>query len=499
MTLGDLLDGIVDQPAVAHLPVNGLAIDSRRLGPGDLFLACGGLCHHGLDFLQEALARRVVAVLAEPTNTWSPERIAEVARSAGVPVIAVAELGKRAGMLAARYYGEPSRKLAVIGVTGTNGKTSCTHFLAQALGDQESCALVGTLGNGFPERLAAATHTTPDAVGVQALLADFVEDGAKAVAMEVSSHALHQHRVAGVDFDTAVFTNLTRDHLDYHGTMEAYGDAKARLFSNAALRAAVINADDPFGQRLLATLPTGVAGVAYGIDGVEHAGVDHWLAASEIAVTADGLKLKVVSSWGQGELRAAVLGRFNVHNLLAVLGVLLVRGMPFEAALARVAKVRGVPGRMELFHRPGGPAVVVDYAHTPDALEKLLTGVSEHCDGRLFCVFGCGGDRDRGKRPLMGAVAERFADRVVLTDDNPRTEPGEAIVEQILDGMTDPVAAQVQRDRAAAILAAIREAGPGDWVVVAGKGHEDYQQVGDLKLPFSDREQVQRALGEAGR
>jgi len=496
VSLGELLVEVPLAPAVAALPVGGVVLDSRRLSAGDLFLACAGGRHHGLNFLTEVLARRPVAVLAEPSRDWPAARIAVLNDSADVPVIAVPDLGRRAGELAARFFRNPGDRMSVVGITGTNGKTSCAHFLAQAVGEEEPCALVGTLGNGFPGRLEPATHTTPNAVEVQDLLADFLDRDAAAVAMEVSSHALHQHRVAGVAFDVAVFTNLTRDHLDYHGTMEAYGEAKARLFAQSGLRAAVINADDPFGQRLLTTLPAGVVGVAYGCDGVEHAGVDRWLAARDLAVTPEGLRMQVESSWGEGELRAAVVGRFNAYNLLAVLGVLLVRGMPLERALERVARVTGVPGRMELFRQPGRPAVVVDYAHTPDALEQLLAAVREHCDGRLICVFGCGGDRDAGKRPLMGALAERLADGVVLTDDNPRSEPGEAIVGAILAGMKNPATVQVQRDRAAAIAGAIRDAGPGDWVVVAGKGHEDYQLVGDLRLDFSDREQVRRVLAE---
>lgn len=495
MTLGKLAEGMAALPAsLDSLPVTGLALDSRRLRPGELFVACAGGRHHGTEFAAEAAARGAVAVLAESDREWTPERIDQLVAGCPIPVVPVQGLSRLAGPLAARFFGDPSRRLRVIGVTGTNGKTSISHFLAQALDGSARCALVGTLGNGFPDQLAEASHTTPDAIRLQALLADFVAQGAETVVMEVSSHALHQDRVAGVAFDLAVFTNLSRDHLDYHQSMEAYGEAKARLFSSAGLSGAVINTDDPFGQRLLATLRPEIRVLAYGLGGKAPAGADHWLSAETVETSARGLRLGVGGSWGAAELSCGLLGRFNAYNLLAVLGALLMSGVPFPAAVESLGTLKGVPGRMERFTAPGRPTAVVDYAHTPDALAKLLEAVRDHCTGRLVCVFGCGGDRDCGKRPLMGDVAERLADVVVLTDDNPRSEDGAAIIADILEGIRDPGLVRVERDRRHAIARAIAHCAADDWVVVAGKGHETDQIIGDLRLPFSDREEVRRLL-----
>jgi UDP-N-acetylmuramoyl-L-alanyl-D-glutamate--2,6-diaminopimelate ligase len=451
-----------------------------------------------VEFVAHAAASGAVAVLAESTAEWTPDRIDRFVAGCPIPVVPVPGLSGLAGTLAARFFGDPSRSLRVIGVTGTNGKTSISHFLAQALDGSSRCALIGTLGNGFPDQLAEASHTTPDAIQLQALLADFVAQGAETAVMEVSSHALHQERVAGVAFDLAVFTNLSRDHLDYHRSMEAYGEAKARLFTIAGLSGAVINADDPFGQRLLATLRPEIRALAYGLGGEAPAGADHWLSAETVETSSRGLRLRLGGSWGPAELSCGLLGRFNAYNLLAVLGTLLMSGIPFHRALQSLAVLRGVPGRMERFAAPGRPAVVVDYAHTPDALAKVLEAVRDHCTGRLVCVFGCGGDRDRGKRPLMGEVAERLADVVVVTDDNPRSEDGAAIVADILGGVREPDRVRVERERGRAIAGAIAGCAADDWVVVAGKGHETDQLVGDLRLPFSDREEVRRLLAGGG-
>ena len=500
MSLAHLLEGVADAgPAAGSLPVTGLALDSRHIQPGGVFFACPGTGSlHGLSFAEDAVAAGASAILAGPGGDWSPGRIEQLARRVAVPVIAIHGLERVAGELAARFYGWPAKQMVVTGITGTNGKTSCAHFLAEALRDGRRCALVGTLGNGFAGALQPATHTTPDAVQLQALFAGFLESGATDVAMEVSSHALHQHRVSGVDFDMAVFTNLSRDHLDYHRTMEAYGDAKARLFAVDGLRAAVINTDDPFGCRLLGTLRPDIEAVAYGMDPAPMEGCAHRLVATRVTVTPDGLGLEIDGTWGRGRVQSPLVGRFNALNLLAVLGVLLVKRVPLAEALRRLEAVRGVPGRMERFSSVGGPTAVVDYAHTPDALEKVLETAREHCAGRLVCVFGCGGDRDRGKRPLMGAVAQRLADAVVLTDDNPRLEDGDAVIREILAGMARPEGVVVERNRGRAIIDALAIAAPDDWVVVAGKGHEETQQVGDLKLPFSDRATVQRALAGGG-
>ena len=477
------------------LCVAGLATDSRRVRPGDLFLAVAGEQHHGLDHARDAVAAGAVAVVWEPRAERAD--LEEMAAALAVPAMALPELRARLGLIASRFYGAPSRDLFVVGVTGTDGKTSCTHFLAEAFAES-GCpgALLGTLGYGPFGRLKPATHTTPDALVIQRELAELRDAGLRRVAMEVSSHGLHQGRVIGVNFDVAVFTNLSRDHLDYHGDLTAYGNAKRLLFQAPDLQAAVINGGDPFGRELLGQLSAGLRTVAYGLE-EELAGLQgvERVSGHDLQLGASGLSLRVRSPWGEGELRAGLLGGFNASNLLAVLAVLGIAGMPLEEMLTRLSRVHTVPGRMERFG--GGadqPLVVVDYAHTPRALEQVLLALRGHCRGTLWCVFGAGGDRDRGKRPLMGAVAERLADRVLLTNDNPRSEAADVILEEIQAGMARPEAVRVMPDRAAAIHYAVGQAGPGDLVLVAGKGHEDFQQIGAERRPFSDRAQVLAAL-----
>ena len=374
-------------------------------------------------------------------------------------------------------------------MTGTNGKTTTTSLLAQALDrGGRRCALIGTLGSGFPGRLDPSLHTTPDAISVHRLMSEFSAAGAEAVCMEVSSHALDQARVAGVAFDVAVFTNLTRDHLDYHGDMAAYAAAKARLFDFPHLDAAVINADDRFGQELIARSRPRTRIVSFGFDGGD-------VHARAVHPSPAGLAIDVCTPTGNAEVRSPLLGRFNAANLLAVLAVLLVLDVPLAEAAAVLAHAQPPAGRMERFGRDDQPMVVVDYAHTPDALEKALIALREHTRGRLLCVFGCGGDRDRGKRPEMGAIAERLADIVILTNDNPRHEEPQSIIEQIAAGMRSTPT--VIPDRTHAIRAALAEARPGDIVLVAGKGHEDYQQIGSERRPYSDRDTVRTLLQEA--
>ena len=490
-----LLEGFAVLAPTEEILVAGLATDSRQVRSGDLFLAMAGQQHHGLDHARDAVAAGAVAVVWEPL-AGRPE-LEEMAAALAVPAIAVVELHDRLGPIASRFYGAPSRDLFVVGVTGTDGKTSCTHFLAEAFAEP-GCpgGLLGTLGYGPFGRLKPATHTTPDALVIQRELAELRDAGLHRVAMEVSSHGLHQGRANGVNFDVAVFTNLSRDHLDYHGDLAAYGAAKRLLFQVPGLQAAVINAGDPFGRELLGQLSSGLRAIAYGLDaeldGLQ--GVER-VSGHDLRLGDHGLSLRVNSPWGQGELHAGLLGGFNASNLLAVLAVLGIAGMPLQEILARLSGVHTVPGRMERFG--GGadqPLVVVDYAHTPRALEQVLLALRGHCRGTLWCVFGAGGDRDRGKRPLMGAVAERLADRLVLTNDNPRSEAPEAILQEILAGMAQPGPVEVIGDRATAIRHAVSQAQAGDLVLVAGKGHEDYQQIGSQRLPFSDRAQVLAVL-----
>ncbi len=481
-TLHALLAGLAEVPGQHERAVRGLTADSREVNPGDLFLALPGLRHDGRGFIRDALARGAAAAVYEP----DPAGREPVAPDAAVPVIPVPDLRQRAGLIADRYYGAPSQGVIVVGVTGTNGKTTCTQLLAQTL---ERCAVIGTLGTGFPGALDRSLHTTPDAIRVHRLLDRFRAAGARHAAVEVSSHALAQGRVTGVRFKAAVFTNLTRDHLDYHGDMETYGEAKAGLFDMPGLEIAVINQDDAFGRELIRRLHGRVRVVTYGMQ-------DAAVRALEVKPTHEGLRLRVATTAGEIEFSSPLFGRFNAYNLLAVLAVLLVFGMDLQTAVARLSRAQPAPGRVERFGgRPGQPLVVVDYAHTPDALEKVLTALREHARGKLVCVFGCGGDRDRGKRPEMGRIAERLADAVIVTDDNPRHEPPEKIIGDILAGMTQPP--RVIRDRRAAIAAALAAASTDDIVLVAGKGHEDYQQIGDTRLPYSDGQTVQELLGEA--
>ncbi len=491
--LAALLEGWA-QPA-RDCEIRDLETDSRRVGPGAAFLACRGRTTHGVAHAAEAVARGAVAVLWEPAPGIEPPAL-----PAGVEVVAVEGLGRLAGAIADRFFREPSAGLQVAGFTGTNGKTTCAYLLAQAadlLGRRG--AYLGTLGFGRPGALRDAGLTTPDAVSLHRRLAEARDSGAKTLGLEVSSHALDQDRLAGVRVDTAVFTNLTRDHLDYHGTLEAYGEAKSRLFRMPGLARAVVNARDPFGRALAERIEPGVERALYSTSNELWAEPGTgWIRLPEFRVTTVGLTLHVESSWGAGTLRSRLMGEFNAENLLAVLGVLLGWRVPLQQALVALAACGAPPGRMEAFGGGAQPLALVDYAHSPDALAKVLEAARAHARGRLFCVFGCGGDRDPGKRPMMGAVAEAQADVVVLTDDNPRSEPSPAILEQIRAGMSDPARAQVIADRAEAIHWALTEADAGDVVVIAGKGHEERQVVGTESRPFSDRQVVLDALGAEG-
>lgn len=495
LALGELLAGFAEVPvALADWPVTGLAVDSRKVWPGEVFFAVRGGHRHGLEFLDVVRAAGAMAVLWEP-----PYDGVLPAGEASPALLAVPGLRQKMGLIASRYYREPSRQLQVVGITGTDGKTSCAHFIAQALSDAERgpCGILGTLGAGVYGETEPAVHTTPDSLSVQRWLAELVAGDRHYAAMEVSSHALDQGRVNGVEFAVAVLTNLTRDHLDYHGTPEAYAAAKRRLFFEHRPRWAVLNLDDGFGRDIAADPRGEFQVVDYGLSERPER-LERFVWGEGLELTPAGLSLRIRSSWGDGELRAGLLGRFNASNLLATLATLLALEMPFGEALGRVARAATVPGRMErLGGGPGQPLVVIDYAHTPHALEQGLGALREHGGGRLWCVFGCGGDRDSGKRPLMGAAAERLADRVIVTDDNPRTEDPERIVGDVLAGMNHREAALVIRDRRAAILHALAAAEAGDIVLISGKGHENYQIVGVDRLPFSDGEVVREFLSPA--
>ncbi len=478
------------------MPLSDLTLDSRTATPGSAFLACRGRAAHGLDFAPEAVARGAQVVLWEPAPS---ARVPDF--PSDIVVTAVPNLGAQAGVIADRFFGTPSARLRVFGITGTNGKTTCAYVLAQALENAGVVSsYIGTIGIGRPGALTAAQLTTADAVTVHRVLAREFQAGADAIAMEVSSHALDQQRVAGVRFEAAAFTNLTRDHLDYHRTMQAYGAAKARLFAWSGLRSRVINVDDAFGAELVARGGAGrlimtTRATCVPADARQTAPNGAWVCLRAVTRAAVGLHLEVETSWGPAAFDAPFVGDFNVENLLTVFALLLGAGIEPSAASRALAQAAPPPGRMEIFGgRAGAPLAIVDYAHTPDALAKALRAAREHCAGRLWVVFGCGGERDPGKRPVMGQIAEQLADAMVLTDDNPRSESPQAIVTEIAAGLSARANVHVEHDRAKAIQHAISAADARDAVLVAGKGHEDYQIYGTVRRAFSDQAAVQQAL-----
>jgi len=506
--LSRLAAGLFDAPA--DVDVTDITLDSRAVTPGALFVALRGLRRHGLAFAPQALRQGARAVVYEPptqdaAGVEARQSLRQALAQAGdkVFVAAVPRLRTHLGLLADRFFDEPSLHLAVTGITGTNGKTTCAWLLSQALSlCGRPAAYIGTLGFGLPGAITPQEFTTADVISVHRQLDGLRRDGANSISMEVSSHALDQGRVDGVRFAIAAFTNLTQDHLDYHGSMQAYGAAKARLFQRP-LAARVINVDDPFG----AVLARGGADAQQGrLVAVSRAAqppreltADRFVHARDVRRSTTGLTLEVASSWGDTTLNVPLVGDFNVENVLVVMGILLSAGISLGEAAAVLARCPAPPGRMEMVCAPDSPTAVIDYAHTPDALAKALHAARAHCSGRLSVVFGCGGERDAGKRPRMGRIAVELADDVTVTDDNPRTEDPAKIVADILAGLPDAAAVRVEHDRAAAIRGALAHAQAGDVVVIAGKGHEDYQIVGRQRRAFSDRDVARAWLDARGR
>jgi len=483
MLLSQLLPDVV----LSHDPsITGLVLDSRAVRPGNAFVAIAGFGAHGLGFVDQARAAGAGAILFEPP---APAEL-----PAPADAIAVPGLRARMGGMADQFHGHPSRAMTMVGVTGTNGKTSTVQLLVQAwhlLGTPSGS--IGTLGVGLYGHVVPTGFTTPLVLQMHAVLAELRDQGAAAVAMEVSSHALDQGRVDAVHYDVAVFTNLTRDHLDYHGDMARYGAAKAKLFHREGLKAAVVNLDDSFGSELLRTVAPGVRQIGVSSRGAQQAA----LRADSLRMDGRGIAFDLVVDGARHPVQSPLLGRFNVDNLLAVAGALFALGHAPAAIAHLLSQLQPIAGRMNRLGGEGGqPTVVIDYAHTPDALEQALDSLHGHLAGRLFCVFGCGGERDTGKRPQMAAIAERLANGVVVTDDNPRGEDGDAIVADILAGLANPAAVTVQRDRAAAIATAIAQAGEGDIVLIAGKGHEPYQEINGVQHPFNDTEVAARVLAQ---
>lgn len=487
-SLSTLLHGIAEVPSVFDVTIHGLTTDSREVRPGDAFVALAGQRTPADHYLEGAIKAGASVILMEAIESGECEE------RMGALLVPVKGLKAQLGLIADRFYEHPSQRLRVIGVTGTNGKTSVSHYVAQLLNDTGSpCGLMGTLGYGMPGRLTPASHTTPDVVRVNRSFAHILGQGGRSVAMEVSSHALEQGRIDGVTITGAVFTNLTRDHLDYHGSMEAYGAAKAKLFKREGLHFAVINVDDPFGRQLYSQLEGQCDRVRYSL---HEAQTELWL--TQLEPQLDGFTARLDGLWGEFSVSAPLLGIFNVSNLLAAMGAVLSLGVPVERVVRAASRLTPPPGRLESYLGAGGVQVVVDYAHTPDALNNALAALRPHTRGKLVCVFGCGGDRDSGKRPEMAAEAERSADRVIVTDDNPRSEHPGAIAKDIMAGFRDPSAVRVIHDRADAIATAVREAREGDVVLVAGKGHEAWQEMAGQRVPFSDAEQVRAALSLTG-
>ena len=481
MTLVSLLSPYFTLPSVWDRAVTGVTLDSRLVQPGDLFFALTGAQVDGKQFVQEAITKGAVAIVAE--GEQDPEW------QGYVPIIYLPHLKDKIGSIAATFYQDPLQALQVIGVTGTNGKTSCSHYVASALEYfQKPCGVIGTLGSGRFGHVNTAKLTTPDALTLQKTFATFVSAGLQAVAMEVSSHSIDQGRILGIPFAVGLFTNLTRDHLDYHGTMAAYGQVKKSWLTSPSVQQCVINIDDPFGLEMVVELAALKPVVAYSLE--QHDCPVPCVYTTEIQSSLQGIRAVVHTPWGSGTLETSLLGRFNLSNVLAVLTGLCVLGFPLPEVLQAVRQFKAVSGRMETFGDADQPLVVVDYSHTPDSLEKALQALRPHCEGKLYCLFGCGGDRDKGKRPIMASIAERLADVVMVTDDNPRHEKSEQIAADIMQGFQQPSQIIVELDRSKAIQDIIQCAKVGDCILIAGRGGETHQLVGDRKIPFNDSEKV---------
>ncbi len=498
MTLGLLLESKVEIPEQYNLVLTGIEMDSRKIESGDLFIACKGANFDGRDFVSEVIEKGAAAVLVEKGELWQ-----EINVEKNVPIIPVENLASQISSIAARFFNKPADHFSLIGITGTNGKTSACQFIAQSVASlNHICGTSGTLGYGIyakeslqSEISSGAPGTTPDPITVQRIFSEMLQQNADTMVMEVSSHGLKQGRVCVNEFDMAVFTNLTRDHLDYHHSMSAYGEEKLKLFRGAGLSSVVLNMDDLFSATILNNLSRQVKSYTYSL---KNSQADVYPDAIEFK--RKGFKLNVVSPWGKGAMEVGLLGSFNASNLLAVLTTVMAlerkqSDFNFDHVLSKVAAVSPVKGRMELIgDKP--VSVVVDYAHTPDALENALNALHEHFKGKIWCVFGCGGERDKGKRPMMARIAENLADELIVTDDNPRQEASSDIIKQILSGFSDKEKVMVESDRAKAIDFAIANATEGDVVLIAGKGHEEYQDIGAKRMMFSDVKQARLSLNQ---
>ncbi len=482
MSISKKLNQLIEVKTDFNCTVTGLTLDSRKVQPGELFFALSGTQTHGSRYIDMALQQGAIAVLKEADTShceWLQNQI---------PCISIPNLSQKVGTIAAQFYDNPTHKMQVVGITGTNGKTTVSHIIAQLLQHHAiNCGLIGTLGYGLHGKLQAALNTTPDAVYLQKQFAQWSSQNIHHIAMEVSSHALEQGRVNGISFKTAVLTNLSQDHLDYHQTMQAYAAAKQKLFSMSGIKVVVLNRDDAFGQQIRRQLDNHIVTcLTYGLTDQSD------VYAKIIEYNEQGMLLNIHTPWGNERCHAPLFGQFNISNVLAAITVLLQMGFDLSSLLSKLKNIKSVDGRMECFSHSEQPTVIVDYAHTPDALKNALLALKSHCQGELWCVFGCGGTRDQTKRPIMGKIATEHADKIILTNDNPRYEDAQQIIKDIQQGCPNPTA--IIADRAQAIHYAIQTATKEDVILIAGKGHEDYQQIGSERFPFSDRALVQSLL-----
>lgn len=501
LPLSHLIQGLVDEDQIPQVKVSGVTIDSRAVKAGDCFIALKGAVTDGAHYIQQAVADGAVVILVDQA-TKVPINLADIS----VPVFSVENLTQWVSQIAGRFYGDPSHQLNIAAFTGTNGKTTCSQLYAQLMSKvlvkdtSVKPAYIGTTGFGMAESKAVdavfehkqSDHqlTTPDAVSTQRILAELLSNGSEYVALEASSHSLVQHRIQSLQIDTGVFTNLSRDHLDYHQTIENYAAAKSSLFEMPSIKTAVINKDDAVGAQIIKQLRSDISLLTFSLDNTS---AD--LYCSDITLSAIGIEATINTPWGSGKLKSNLLGQFNLSNLLAIIAVACSQGAVLDDCLKVVPELLAVSGRMELVSAHMQPQVVVDYAHTPDALEKALQALKPYCNGRLWVIFGCGGNRDNGKREQMGKIADQYADRVVITNDNPRFEAPEKIVQQILEGIDGET--DVELDRRRAIATSIIQAEKQDIVLIAGKGHENYQILGSSRIAFSDQEEALAALETA--
>ena len=502
LSLETLVEGFSTDTLNSTVSVSGITIDSRLVKQGDCFVALKGTQTDGAHYIEQAIGAGAVAVLVDAQSELSVDQ-----SRLSVPVIGINQLSSRLSEIAGRFYGNPSHDMDVVAFTGTNGKTTCSLLYAQLLakatllGERQKSAYIGTTGYGVAEsqslnasdqpfktkRSGDVQLTTPDAVSVQRIMAELAMSGTQSVALEASSHSLVQCRLQSIAIAIAVFTNLSRDHLDYHPDLKSYAAAKARLFELPSVQTAIINLDDPVGVEIAANLRPEMQLITFSLDN-QVADIH----CRQMDLDASGIRAQLVTPWGEGEITSSLIGGFNLSNLLAVIAVACARGVNLENCLQLLPELEAAPGRMQSMSANAEPQVIIDYAHTPDALEKALQAIKPYCLGQLWLVFGCGGNRDKGKRIEMGKIANQFADRIIVTNDNPRFEQPEQIAEQILQGIDGDVT--VELDRRRAISTSILQAESQDIILIAGKGHEDYQIIGGTRLPFSDQQEALIAL-----